>query len=313
MKTVVLFPGYASQYVGMGKDFYNEYRVVQEYFELASSCLNMNFTKLCFASSDMELRKIDNAYTAIFLVGASICAVLKEAGISFDMVAGYDHGEYTALFAADGINFPDGLYLLNKLSSFYQEVLTNADIHAILVSGVLMQDLAALCASVSSNGDGTVSIALHRTKMEHIVAGTMAAVEKLKKLLAKHEHAKVQSTSVELGLHSPVFNTVADQFKMYLEKVDFNDLKVPLLSCSDGAPITQGTAVKRHVIDHINSPIRWDKIMDSLIDADLIIEMGPGTQLTGLISAMYPEKKVMTASKSADIEEIKSFLQSSAA
>jgi [acyl-carrier-protein] S-malonyltransferase len=312
VKTVLIFPGYASQYVGMGKDFYNEYRVVQEYFELASSCLNINFTKLCFASSDMELRKIDNAYTAIFLVGASICAVLKEAGINFDMVAGYDHGEYTALFAADGINFPDGLYLLHKLSSFYQEVLTNADIHALLVSGVLMQDLAALCASASSNGDGQVSIALHRTKVEHIVAGNMAAVEKLKKMLTKYEHAKVQSTSVELGLHSPVFNTVADQFKMYLEKVDFNDLKVPLLSCSDGAPIEQGAAVKRHVIDHINSPIRWDKIMESLADADLVIEVGPGTQLVGLISAMYPEKKVMTASKCSDIEEIKSFLQNSA-
>ncbi|MCX5924709.1 MAG: ACP S-malonyltransferase [Candidatus Dependentiae bacterium] len=309
MKVAVLFPGYGSQFVGMGKEFYNDSRIVQEYFELASSCLDINFTKLCFASSDMELSKMGNANTALFLVGSAICALLKDAQIPFDMVAGYNHGEYTALFAADGISFPDGLYLLNKLSGFYQDVLNDSDIHAMFVSGILTQELSAMCATAGVEGE-YVSIALYCTKVDHIISGSMIAVDKVKKMVAQHAHAKTHNTSVELGLHSPLFNGVADQFKMYLEKVDFKDLAVPLLSCSDGNPIVQGMAVKHHVIEHINSPVRWDKIMESCVESDIIIEVGPGTQLSGIITGMYPEKKVVSVNKSADIDTIRNMLNS---
>lgn len=308
MKIVALFPGYGSQFVGMGKDIYNENRIVQEYFEQASSCLDTNFVKLCFASSDMELGKMQHANTAIFLIGSAICALLKEAEIPIDMVAGYNHGEYTALFAADGISFPDGLYLLNKLSLFYLEVLNNSDIHALSVSGILTQELSAMCASASVE-DEYASIALYSTKVDHIIAGSMIAVLKVKKMVSQQENAKSHNTSVELGLHSPLFNGVADQFKMYLEKVDFKDLKVPLLSCSDGTPIVQGSLVKHHIIEHINSPIRWDKIMKSCADADIIIEIGPGTQLTNMIVGMHPEKKVISVNKNADIDMIKEIIK----
>src|SRR5262245_26836049 len=121
MKIALLFPGYGSQFVGMGKELYDEYRIVQEYFEEASNCLNVNFVKLCFASSDVELGKMVNAYTSLFLIGASVYAVLKESGIEVDIVAGYNNGENAALFAAHCFSLPDGLYLLNKFCSFYQE------------------------------------------------------------------------------------------------------------------------------------------------------------------------------------------------
>lgn len=309
MKIVVLFPGYGSQFVGMGKEFYNDHRIVQEYFEQASSCLDINFTKLCFASSDMELSKMSNANAALFLVGSAICALLKEAQIPFDTVAGYNHGEYTALFAANGISFPDGLYLLNKLSGFYQNVLNDSDIHAMGVSGILTQELSAMCAMASVENE-YASIALHRTKIDHIISGSMIALDKVKKMVLQQPHAKIHNTSVELGLHSPLFNGVADQFKMYLEKVDFKDLTVPLLSCSDGSPITQGIAVKHHIIEHINIPVRWDKIMESCAESDIIVEVGPGTQLSGMIAGMYPEKKVVSVNKSADIDILKNMLTS---
>jgi len=108
MKIALLFPGYGSQFVGMGKELYNDYRIVQEYFEEASNCINTNFVKLCFASSDAELSKITNAYTSLFLVGSSIYALLKELEIEPDMVAGYNNGEFAAMFAGGCFSFPDG-------------------------------------------------------------------------------------------------------------------------------------------------------------------------------------------------------------
>src|SRR5690349_16803857 len=100
MKIGVVFPGYGSQYVGMGKEFYDHFRVVQEYFEEASNCLDANFVKLCFAASDQELSEITNAYTAIFLTEVALYGVLVEQGVKVDQVAGLCIGRYAALFAA---------------------------------------------------------------------------------------------------------------------------------------------------------------------------------------------------------------------
>ena len=126
----VVFPGYGEQFIGMGKDLYDHSRIVQEYFEQAAGSVDINFVKLCFASSDVELCKMANAYTSLFLMGACVQAILKESGIEPDIVAGYNNGESAALFSAGCFSLPDGLYLLNKFSSFYQEFIDNQIINA---------------------------------------------------------------------------------------------------------------------------------------------------------------------------------------
>src|SRR3972149_740986 len=104
MKIGMLFSGYGGQYVGMGKDLYDNSRAMQELFEEASNCLGSNFVKLCFASSDAELSSIENAYVAIFLLGASLYTLLHEAGVKVDLVAGHDIGEFAALFASGSLS-----------------------------------------------------------------------------------------------------------------------------------------------------------------------------------------------------------------
>ncbi len=308
MKTALLFPGYGSQFIGMGKEFYNESRIVQEYFEQASNCLDINFVKLCFASSDIELGKMNRAYTTLFLIGGAISALLKEAVIPIDIVAGYNSGEYTALFAAEGINFVDGLYLLHKLSGLYQDSINKSDVHSLHVSGVGLQDLVSLCASVSVDGE-YASIALYITKVTYIVSGSMVAIEEIKKKIAhSYDHAKCHGVSVENGLVAPAFTEVVNQFKMYLEKVDFNDLKIPLINCLDGTFIESGAMTKHHIIEHINTPVRWDKIMEACSEVDLIIAVCPGTELSNMFTAMYPEKKIVVVNKSSDIDQIKNIL-----
>lgn len=114
-KVGMIFPGQGSQFVGMAKEFYDNERIVQEYFEQASNCLNQNFVKLCFASSEKDLMETVNTQTSIFLVSSAIYALLKEKySIVPNLIAGHSLGEYSAVFAAGGINFPDGLYLLKK-------------------------------------------------------------------------------------------------------------------------------------------------------------------------------------------------------
>ena len=99
-KVAVVFGGYGTQYVGMGKGLYDNYRLIQEFFEEAYSCQNMNFVKLCFAASDVDLAEINASYQSIFLYSSALFAMLKESGLEVCAVTGLDLGYYPAVYTA---------------------------------------------------------------------------------------------------------------------------------------------------------------------------------------------------------------------
>src|SRR5438309_2813757 len=326
MKIALLFPGYGSQSVGMGKELYDEYRIVQEYFEEASHVLNNNFVKLCFASSDAELSKLVNAYSSLFLIGTATYAVLKEQGIEPDVVAGYNNGESAALFAASCFSFPDGLYLLNKFCLFYQEVIDGMDVDSIIVTGVSTAQLENACKQVSNDvssglssvalakeealakkDEGKIFIAIYNSPTEHIVAGNRNQIAQIQDMFGAQ--AVIEYVGVEVGLHSSLMNGVVDLFKNFLEKVDFKDLKIPLISCIDGNIVTTGSDTKERFISHINSPLEWYRVVRALADYDCILVASPGGDLSEMIKKHYPEKVIMSIAKKADIDTLKEMIK----
>ena len=307
MKSILLFPGYGSQFVGMGKELYDEFRIVQEYFEEASNCLNINFVKLCFASSDVELSKMVNAYTSLFLISSSIFALLKQEEIIPSMVAGYNDGEYAALFSGGGFSFPDGLYLLNKFCFFYQEILDEMDIEVVRITGVPTQQLEDACLKVSAY-DGKVYIGIYHGPEDHIVGGNTAEVEQLRDMVGNLPDVSIEHVGQEIGLHSSLMDTVVDQFKIYLEKVDFKDLSIPLLCGMDGEEVSQGQDIKRRIVRHINGPLVFRRVIDKLADFDLILIASPADQLQKMIKKRYPEKQIVVIEKGVDIQKIKSMM-----
>lgn len=304
MKIVMLYPGYGSQFVGMAKELYDEHRIVQEYFEEAGSCLEVNFVKLAFASSDADLSRMNNAYTTLFVVSSAITALLKQEGIEPTLVAGYNNGEYSALFAAGGMSFPDGLYLLNKYASLYQESLADLDVAMIRIIGADEQQLNELCVK-SSDLENPVYIALYETDHRHIIAGPRAGVHAVAEQARTIARVKIEEVGLEYGLHSPLMSRVADTFKMYLEKVDFKDLTVGLINNTDVYEIKNGIDARAAVISFIERPVLWNQIMDALSDTDLFIEVGPGSQLTEFIKVKYPHIRAVSINTKADLEELK--------
>ncbi len=301
MKIALLFPGYGSQFVGMGKELYDEYRIVQEYFEEASNCLNVNFVKLCFASSDIELSKLANAYTSLFLVGTATYAVLKEHGIHPDIVAGYNNGESAALFAAGCFSLPDGLYLLNKFASFYQEFIDSHDVGALHVTGMEAAQLEDMCIKASTD-EYKVFVSIYNSAINHIVAGDRSALNQLQDMI--DGAATMEDVDPEIGLHSPLMNSVVISFKDYLEKVDFKDLKIPMISCIDGAEITAGSDTKERFISFIDSALDVQRMMRKLVDYDCILVATPGDKLAQMVREYYPEKMVMSIAKKSDIDTL---------
>lgn len=306
MKIGMIFPGYGSQFVGMCKELYDSSRLVQEYFEEAANCLNSNVVKLCFASSDAELSRMQNAYPAIFLVGSSISALLRQEGIEPHVVAGYNTGEYAALFAAKAMSFPDGLYLLNKYALSYQELLDELkEVDLVRVTGIAAEELELLCKEVRDTG-AAVHLALHASETEHIISGLVPAIERVRMSLDALHGVKVKTISPEFGLHSPLMDPVVGRLTMYLEKVDFHDLAVPLVSGVNGEVLTAKDVVRTNIVAHINNCVRWPQVIAQLESCDCIIEIGPGNSLHSIVQACYPNKQIITVNKPEDIEIVKS-------
>ncbi len=305
-KIAMVFPGYGSQFVGMAKDLYDESRLVQEHFEQASNCLDNNFIKLCFASSDVELSKMHNTFPALFLVGASIFDVLKQEGIKPDIVAGYNTGHYAAMYASGSLSLPDGLYLTNKYALLYREYLDNNKLEVLNVSGIEAYQLEKLCKKYSTKVK-KAHIALYKTKKAHVIIGSKEIVDTINREVMDLEGV-TESIGAEIGLHSDELQEVANSFSMYCEKVDFKDSQIPLLSSHDVNEVVLSSLMKTSAIEHIVKPVLWMSVIEKLSSYDLFIEIGPGTYLRDMMKEQYPKINAISINKLEDIQELKKII-----
>lgn len=301
MKIAIIFPGYGSQFVGMAKELYDESRLIQEYFEEASSCLDANFIKLCFASSDAELAKMSKAFPATFLVSVSLFKLLEQEGVKPCSFAGFNFGEWAALCASGSFTAPDGLYLLNKFAHYYEQALADMDVITVQVHGVKTKELESFLTSYPD-----VELAITETQTQHIIGGARKQIDQLcNQLEQNNKKVKTKTIDSAIGLHSAAMQSVIDQFKMYLEKVDFKDPQTPVISSLNQKEIKTGAQVKKHVLASLQEPINWHKTMKKFKDAEYIIEIGPGNYLATLAKQQYPDKIVLSVNKKADIDTIK--------
>ena len=297
-----MFPGYGSQFVGMAKELYDESRVMQEYFEEASHCLDINFVKTCFASSEAELSQIRIAYPSIFLVSCALYAMIKDRGILPDLVTGYGLGFFSALYSAGCLTFPDGLYLLRKYAQVYQEELDKHEYGVLLVSGMNLEDVQARCADYSDE-KYVVAVAAQRAQMQTVIAGHLSAVEKFKNGVCGKNKVKCKKKSPGIGMHSVLMQPVADQFVAQLPIVDIKAPKVPCMD-NDQAMLISAEQVQASMIKSFTHMIEWDAIMQSISAYDMIIQVGPGDQLTTLAKEQYPDKIVIAVQTADDFDQL---------
>jgi [acyl-carrier-protein] S-malonyltransferase len=306
MKIGIIFPGQGSQCLGMGKEFYDRERIVQECFEEASQCLDQNFVKLCFAGSEKELRETVNAQTSIFLVGASIYRVLSEKyGIIPHVVAGHSSGEYTAIFAAGGMSFPDALYLLKKRSLFMEEATQSFPGSMIAIMGLDYDTLKTICDKYDDPTDiqRVAEIVNYNAPEQLVVSGTLAELEKVANDVRAHK-GKVIQLNVAGAFHSRLMQEAEKNFALYMIKVDFKDLQVPLINNIEAQAVTTNEQIKDSLVKQMSSHVQWWPCMQQFKDCDIIIEIGSANKLSRMLKREWPDKEILAVTNIVELEVV---------
>ncbi|MBP9765468.1 acyltransferase domain-containing protein [Candidatus Babeliales bacterium] len=307
----VVFPGYGEQFIGMGKDLYDELRIVQEFFEQAAGTAETNFVKLMFASSDEEISSIRYSYIAIYLYEASLYQVLHERGLKPDFVAGHGIGEYAAAYAARGLSFIDALYILNKYAQFYDEFIKDKPYEVLrIVRDFDILSLEALCQDLGS-ADQPAYIASQNSYHAFYVAGHEKTVEKIRKHCVDEVIRKVRFISTAYGMHSTLVDPVVDQLKLYYNKIKFEPLQIPLITNVDGVYVTTSDALESAFMRKINNRIQWLEVIKGFEGCDVILSVGPGAQLVDWFKEVYPDKEYHIISTLSDLQTIEHILQPS--
>ena len=309
-KTIgVIFPGYGEQFVGMGKNLYNESRIVQDLFEQASMCFDINFVQLCFAASDAEISEIDKGYLSILLLEAAIYAELAKEGLRPDFIAGYGIGEYAAAVASGSLSFADGMYIVAKYAQIFKEFIAEHPDYSVLQlpRSFTSNSIIELCQEYSTE-DKKVFIVAHNTHEGFTIAGHADSIAHIKEYCKKNEIRKVKEVSVAYGLQNSVMDPVVERLAPYFFKIDFKPLKTPVITNVDGVYVTSSDALESAIIRRVNAPMLWDEVMNGFIGCNVLLSVGPGKQLADWARLKYPDKEIYTIEDLADLKALQPFL-----
>lgn len=294
MKAFV-FPGQGAQFVGMGKDLYDNNPLAKELFEKANDILGFRITDIMFSGTDEELKQTKVTQPAVFLHSV-ISALCMGENFTPDMVAGHSLGEFSALVAAGALNFEDGLKLVYARAMAMQKACEAAPSTMAAIVGLNDATIENVCAEINTENNVVVP-ANYNCPGQLVISGNVEAVkaacEKLKAAGAK----RALLLPVGGAFHSPLMQPAKDELQAAIEATTFNTPKCAVYQNVDAQAHTDAEEIKANLIAQLTASVRWTQEVQNMIAAGAtdFTECGPGKVLQGMIGKIAKGNDAVTA------------------
>jgi [acyl-carrier-protein] S-malonyltransferase len=309
-KTALVFPGQGSQYVGMGKEFFDRSPAAREVFAEANEALGYDIANLCFQGPEEELKLTANTQPAILATSIAALRVMQaEREIIPVAAAGHSLGEYGALIAAGGLRFADAIHLVHLRGKFMQEAVPVGMGAMAAVMGMSGPEVESLCRE-AAQGE-ILSPANFNSPGQIAIAGHATAVQRAMEIISRQAGKKAVLLPVSAPFHSPLMKPAGERLRAELGQAEVGDLHFPVLSNADADFYPGKERIRSLLVKQVDHPVRWEECVQKLLAAgpDLVLEVGPGKVLSGLMRRISRDAKMVNVEDGASWEKAKELLK----
>lgn len=299
-----IFPGQASQFVGMGNDLYEKFDLAKDYYQKANEITGLALKNISFNGPLEELKQTKITQPAIFVHSVILAKLLGEKGISPKMVAGHSLGEYSALVAAEVLSFEDALKIVALRGKLMQEAGEKQKGTMAAVIGLASDKIQAVCEEASEVG--VVQAANFNSPGQIVISGSVKGVHKAMEL-AKPAGAKIVKELVVSGaFHSPLMKPAEEELSEELKKANFQNAQIPIFANVTAKAVTDANEIRELLIRQLTSPVLWENLSTEMISsgATKFLEVGPGNVLKGLLKRIDRSAVCETVGKIEEYENL---------